>query len=446
MLKMVALSKIKDNPYRDKKRNPVDNEKVLSLVESIGTTGFWKGIYGREIGDNTEIAFGHNRVDAARKANLKEIPVEIEKLTDADMLMRMTRENMRGELVVALEAVSAAVRAAASGEVIFEKVDPKTNLSILRYAPSFVPGKPSDTPGVLHPYTTDTLARFLGGVYVKPGNNAAQNSVHAALGVLEMEERKVAGFSEQALKTSTDEGHRFLGAKKIIQIVSDIKQREEKIAARTEEGRKSAAEFDKQQRAIQKELKEVAEKADAARKKLVTELAKAKVEENKPKVAEIKEKIAEKEQYAVEKKLDLEVRAAELDKKVEKRKEQEAAAKKEDAYLPIKREVERILHKLEGETATTKEALVAEIKSLARQPLNNTDRERLRQAALNYGTWYCEWASQQFLPPLSNNKKLNEYRSREATNRRAAEAKAERDREKAERKAAKEKKVAQSKK
>ncbi len=229
--------------------------------------------------------------------------------------------------------------------------------------------------------------------------------------------------------------------------VSDIKQREAKVAARTEEAKKAAAEFDKQQRAIQAQLKAVADKAAEDRAKLVAELAKAKVEENKPKVEAIKEKIAEKEQYKVEKELDLKVRAAELDKKVELRKAQEAEAKKEDAYLPIKREAERILHKLEGDTATTKEALVAEIKSLARQPLNNTDRERLRQAALNYGTWYCEWAAQQFLPPFSSGgKKLNEYRSKEAANRRAEEAKAERAREKAERKAAKEKKVAQPKK
>jgi ParB-like nuclease domain len=439
MTKLVLLSKIKDNPFRDKKRNPVDKDRVEQLVESIGTTGFWKGIYGREVGEYVEIAFGHTRVDAAREAGLKEIPVEVEKFSDADMLMRMTRENLRGELLVALEAVGAAVRALGDGTVKLDEPDIKTNASVLRYAPSFVPGKTSVTLGVTHSYTADSLAKFLGGVYVKPSGHA-QTSVIAALGILEMEERKVTGFSEKTLKTATDEGVRYLGAKKIIQLVNDVKQREVKIIERREKTAEEAADFDKQQRAIQAQRKAVAEKAEEERTKLVSALAKAKVEENKPKIEAIKEKIAEKEQYAVEKQLDLEVRAAELEKKVEKRKAQEAEAKKEDAYLPTKREVERILHKLEGESATTKEALVAEIKALVRQPLNNTDRERLRQAALNYGTWYCEWASQQFLPPLSNAKKLNEYRSREASNRRAAEAKAEKEREKAERKAAKEKK------
>jgi hypothetical protein len=445
MLKMVPLSKIKDNPFRDKKRNPVDQDRVAQLVESIGTTGFWKGVYGRQVGDFVEIAFGHTRIDAAREAGLKEIPVEIEKFSDADMLMRMTRENLRGELLVALEAVSAAVKALGSGAVQFELPDPKTNASVLRRAPSFVPGKASVTLGVTHAYTADSLAKFLGGVYIKP-NGHAQNSVLAALGILEMEERKVTGFSERTLKTTTDEGTRYLGAKKIIQLVSDVKQREVKIIERREKSAEEAAEFYKQQREIQAARKKITDEAEAAHKKLVADLAKAKVEENKKKIAEIKERIAAKEEYAVEKKLNLEVRAAELDKQVEARKAADMAQRTVDSYLPIKREAERILHKLEGDTSTTKEALAAEVKALARLALNATDRERLRQAAMTYGTWFCEWVAMQFIPPFGPSKKLAEYQSREAANRRAAEAKAEREREKAERKSAREKKIANAKK
>ncbi len=453
MLKMVPLSKIKDNPYRDKKRNPIDNEKVENLVESIGTTGFWKGVYGRYTEDKTfvEIAFGHNRVEAARLAGLKDIPIEIEEFTDADILMRMTRENLRGELIVALEAVNAAVKALGSGAVQFAEIDPKTRKDVLRYAPSFVPVKTSDPLGGSHPYTADTLARFLGGAYVKAPlvgrtEMRAQNSVVAALGILEMEERKVEGFSERTLKIVTDEGTRYLGAKKIIQIVSDVKQREVKIIERREKTAAEVAEFDKQQREIQAARKKIADEAEAARKKLIADLAKAKLEEDKPKIAEVKERIAAKEAYAVEKELNLKVRAAELDKQVEARKATEAAQQKVDEYLPVKREAERILHKLEGDTSTTKEALAAEVKALARLPLNNTDRERLRQAAMAYGTWLLEWVAQQFLPPFAASKKLNEYRSREASNRRAEEAKAERAQARAEKQAAKEKKLANIKK
>jgi hypothetical protein len=448
MTKMVPLSNIKDNPHRDKKRNPINPDRVAQLVESIDTTGFWKGVYGREVGDIVEIAFGHTRVDAARAAGLKEIPIEIEELTDSDMLMRMTRENLRGELLVSLEAVSAAVKALGAGTVQFEKVDPKTNVSVLRYAPSFVPGKASGPTDGPHVYSVDTLARYLGGIYVRgaragrdQSKQRAQESVIAALGILEMEERKV-NISERTLRVHKDddtEETRYLGAKQIIKIVSDVKQREVKAIERQEKTKEETAEFDRQQRELQAQRKKVEEETEEKRQKEVERLAKAKAEANKPKIEAIKEKIKEIEEHAVEKDLALEMKATELDKQVQARKVKEAEAKKEDAYLPIKREVERILRKLLGDTATTKEALSEETKALGRQALSSTDRERLRQAAMNYGTWYIEWVSQQFLPPFSPNKKLNEYRSREAANRRAAEVKAEREQEKAERKAAKEK-------
>src|ERR1017187_7327456 len=229
MTKMIPLSKIKDNPHRDKKRNPIDKDKVESLVESIGTTGFWKGIYGRQAGEFVEIAFGHNRVDAARATGLKEIPVEIEKLTDSDMLMRMTRENLRGELVVALEAVSAAVKAYGAGTVQFESVSKDTRKDNLRYAPSYVPGKQPVEPSSTRPYSADTLARFLGGVYVLPDKHA-QPSVRAALGVLEMEERKVKGFSEEILQVNeVGPDGKYFGAKKILEIVSKVKQDELRV-------------------------------------------------------------------------------------------------------------------------------------------------------------------------------------------------------------------------
>ena len=177
-IEMVPLSKIKDNPWRDKKRNPIKPEKVEQISESIVTTGeFWVGVYGRRVGDFVELAFGHHRADAAKAvgtgdvieaakaAGLKSIPVAIREFTDGEMLMRMTRENMRGELPVVLEAVSAAVRALAEGKIEIPAPDPKTNDSVIRYAPSFVPGrKPSGTSEVPHPYTADTLAQTLGGV------------------------------------------------------------------------------------------------------------------------------------------------------------------------------------------------------------------------------------------------------------------------------------------
>lgn len=429
MRKMILISKIKPNPWRDLKCNPLVPERIEAIAESIDTTSFWVGVYGREVeGGFVELAFGHHRLESAKESGLKEIPIEIEKFTDGEMLMWMARENVRGERPIMLEAITAAVRALAEGKIELEELDPKTRKDAIRYAPSYIPGKlPSDTAAVSHAYTADSLARFLG--YIKRASKTAKNSVVAALGLLEMEERKLIKRDSVAKVPETE----------LIQIVSDIKKREVKVIERREKTAEEIAALDKEQREIQAERKRISDNADEDRKKLVEKLAKAKAEKDKPKIEAIKAVIVEKEAMAVEKDLDLKVRSAELDKKVEERKEKEAEAKKEDAYLPIKHEVERILRKLLGDTATTKESLAEEAKALGRKPLNATDRERLRQAALNYGTWFCEWVAQQFIPPLTSNKSMNEYRRKEAANRRRAEAEAEREQEKAERKAKKEK-------
>jgi ParB/RepB/Spo0J family partition protein len=407
MTKMVPLSKIKDNPHRDKKRNPVNPERVSQLVESIGTTGFWKGVYGREVEDFVEIAFGHTRVDAARAAGLKEIPVEIEELTDSDMLMRMTRENLRGELIISLEAVSAAVKAFGAGTVQFEDADPKTNKSALRHAPSFVPGV-SVEPGSTHVYSADTLARFLGGAYVLPDGHA-QPSVRAALGILEMEERKI-DISERTLHARKDddtEETRYLGAKQIIKIVADVKQREVKAIERREKTKEEAAEFDKQQREIQAQRKKVEEEAEAKRQKEVERLAKAKAEADKPKIEAIKEKIKKIEDHAVEKNLALEVKAAELDKQVQARKAREAEAKKEDAYLPIRREEDRLIHKMEQ----FQESFREEAKALSRNSLLNLkSRERLWQGA-DALEGYAGWIKSLFVNTAQLNPRRKSGRS-----------------------------------
>src|ERR1039458_1020421 len=154
-IEMVPLSKLRPNPWRDFKRNPIVPEKVEQIVESIVATGeFWVGCYGRKMTDDTvQLAFGHTRaeaakfidtgdvIEAAKSAGLKKIPVAIKEFTDGEMLMRMTRENLRGELPVVLEAVSAAVRALAEGKIEIKDPDPKTRKDYVMYAPSYVPGK-----------------------------------------------------------------------------------------------------------------------------------------------------------------------------------------------------------------------------------------------------------------------------------------------------------------
>jgi hypothetical protein len=404
MLKTISLSKIKDNPFRDKKINPMDEKRIEELVESIHSTDFWKGVYGREKNGIVEIAFGHHRIDAARKSGLKEIPIEIMEFDEKDMLMRMARENLRGELLTCLEIVSAAVKAYGAGIILLEEPSKDTRKSVLRYAPSFIPGKGPRTTGVQRPYTADTLARFLGGVYVKTvtdnnpfGRQRATESVIAALNVLEMEEQKIPGFSEQVLRRSDeekDEGeYSYLGAKKIIKIVSAIKSRDKEEEKHKKAERKAEQEAIDAKRKIEAEAKERAKKLAEEKQKSIEAEAQARVEEDKRKVAREKERRENLEQQAAEKAVIDKIKISAIDAKVAADKKKIEESRKEQEYALVRRDVETFLNRLE----TTQAALLDNIKSLVKRNPTLKDRERLWESLRSFSDWAGGWAAAQFV-------------------------------------------------
>jgi len=431
MTKMVLLKNIQDNPYRDKQRNPIDPARVAPLVESIGTTGFWKGVYGRERGEYVQIAFGHNRVDAARQAGLTEIPIEIEDLSDSDMLMRMTRENLRGDLLVSLEAVSAAVKAFGTGAVKFEEVDPKTRKDALRCAPSFIPGKVSDPPGGSHMYTADTLSRFLGGIYVKAPlkgrtEDRAQNSVVAALGILEMEERKVVGFSEQVLRTQKEaegddaEETRYVGAKKIIAIISEVKKHEVFDKAKAEKRQEELDRYNAKQKELEEQRKAHEEKARLEREALIKQQLAAKVEEDTKEIARLAQKMREQAANAKLKQIADSEKLQAIEAKVAAAKLKAEEAKKEDSYAPVRRDVERLLFRMNNVSTGSFET---DIKAISKLPLTVKDRQRIWESAQALGNWYLGWVSAQVsVPILTGKKELKEMKARELANRHKEEA------------------------
>jgi hypothetical protein len=403
-IRMVPLDKVKDSPFRNKKRNPIDTDKVKHIAESATATGFWKGIQGRKVGNFIEVAFGHHRVDAARLLGLTEIPIEVLVLSDAEMLQRMTRENLRGDLPSAIEVVEATVKAYADGLVDVGKPDPKTRKELIRHAPSYKQGA-SSTPEVDHPYTADTLARFLGGVYVKPSSNTAQNSVVAALGVLEMEERKVKGFSEKVLQVNdVDPSGRYVGAKKIIEYVDEIKKREVKAQERAEKSAEEIRKDDEAKRALQQKQKDDEVAAKKVHDELVRKRMEALVEENAEKAKrlqqQIKAKAEEAEAKAEADKAKLKALEAGLAEKKEAAKEQ----KKVDEYLPVRRETDRIIHILE------RRDLAEDLKALSRRPLTLKDRERVWEAIDDLSGWLSGWAAAQFSGAPSQLLKANQKR------------------------------------
>jgi hypothetical protein len=126
-------------------------------------------------------------------------------LTDDQMISRMARENSarrKFDTSVLREAIGAAVNAHGKGLILPSEmpIDSKTNTSKIRYAPAFMV---SATDSVAHPYTIETLAKFLG--FVKSGNQEPTNSFITAFGAEELiadgvlKASQIKGFSAERL-------------------------------------------------------------------------------------------------------------------------------------------------------------------------------------------------------------------------------------------------------
>jgi chemotaxis protein histidine kinase CheA len=64
----VALKDVKPNPFRDLPNYKLNDDKVEALMASINSTGFWANVIGRlNPAGEFEIAYGHHRVEAARR-------------------------------------------------------------------------------------------------------------------------------------------------------------------------------------------------------------------------------------------------------------------------------------------------------------------------------------------------------------------------------------------
>ena len=104
----IKLSDIEKNPYRDLKRLPLKPEKVEILTNSIDETFFWENIVVRVRPDNNkkyQLGYGHHRIEACKKAGIKEATFIVAELSDSDMVKVMANENMQ-ELGATLDVIS----------------------------------------------------------------------------------------------------------------------------------------------------------------------------------------------------------------------------------------------------------------------------------------------------------------------------------------------------
>jgi len=92
----VKIKELHPNPYRSIQSYPVDEQKVLSLMESIKQTGFWDNILARQIDGEIQIAYGHHRLTALRRLMdpEDEVDIPVKELDDATMIKIMANENV----------------------------------------------------------------------------------------------------------------------------------------------------------------------------------------------------------------------------------------------------------------------------------------------------------------------------------------------------------------
>ena len=98
MVKNIPIEQLLPNPYRNLDEKYFKESVILELVKSMQDTGVWAGIIARPKGKKYEIAFGHHRLEAMKRLEIKEAPIDIqENLSELFMLKMMIYENGSGE-------------------------------------------------------------------------------------------------------------------------------------------------------------------------------------------------------------------------------------------------------------------------------------------------------------------------------------------------------------
>ena len=90
-------------PNRDQPRKTFDEDKLLELSESIKQHGIINPLIVQDRGDHYEIIGGERRWRAAKKAELKEVPVIIKNLTEEEIAEYALIDNLQREDINPIE-------------------------------------------------------------------------------------------------------------------------------------------------------------------------------------------------------------------------------------------------------------------------------------------------------------------------------------------------------
>src|SRR5215471_4747405 len=171
-IEMVSLSAIEPNPYRRVEKYPLDEEKIQGLMASFENSGFWDGsIQARahpRKKSKYQIAFGHHRIEAAKRAGIGAVGLVISDRTDESMLRMMADENREefcSDVRVTIETLAAVIEAYGRGEIELEAVT-----TVRKEAQYVLPGGKT--------YSLGTVARFLG--WIKKSDHQATTACRVA--------------------------------------------------------------------------------------------------------------------------------------------------------------------------------------------------------------------------------------------------------------------------
>jgi hypothetical protein len=391
----LKLEDILPNPFRDLKSNPLIEEKIEELVGSIHLTGYWENCVARKNAKGKyELAYGHHRLAAAISAGLIEADFIVRTLDDAMMIQIMDSENREtyGSTPLSLiESVKAVVSSLAKGTIKPFVIDEKVRKDTIRYAPSFVPGKASVSNLETHAYTTLHIAAFLGRT--KQKGKDAENCITAALNALQLIEK--GRFSTSLLFTKDKIGEKVpITTNELLRITSDIKRDVERVEVRTVEVKKANAADAEKQRKLQEEIKASEDAAEATRQAELAKLKAAREAEDKAESDRIFLKMKAQGEAQIAKALADKGKLEAVEARVAERKRKEEEARSEDAYAPIRRDVERALFKMDSISTGS---FCEDVKSLAKRKLSLKDRQRLWESASALADWYGGWVCSQFV-------------------------------------------------
>ncbi len=104
----IPLNKIFHSPLQP--RQKINEEELQGLVSSIKHNGVLQPVLVRRVDDRYELVYGHRRFEAAKRANLTEIPAVVRRLSDPEVLEIAIIENVQREDLNPIEEANAYYR------------------------------------------------------------------------------------------------------------------------------------------------------------------------------------------------------------------------------------------------------------------------------------------------------------------------------------------------